>query len=116
MNRKGKNSVIVLLSAIFVNVISSMVYAWVKTVDIITAFTTLWGMIFTLFKNILTFKIQVWQIILICFIFIFVVWLFIKYNGNKKYNHNVPEFMNFTTGVYKGIHYKWQIVNLYGGL
>ena len=55
MNRKGKNSVIVLLSAIFVTVISSMVYAWVKTVDIIIVFITLWGMIFTLFKNILTF-------------------------------------------------------------
>lgn len=112
MKNKFKNVVIGVCTAIFVNVASSCIYAKIKSVDFFTAFNTIWR----LFIDIITYKlqinIQVWQLLLIGLVLALIVTLAINYTGKAKKNTK-PEFMNYTTGVYKDIRYKWRIKKNY---
>lgn len=68
---KHKKKIMALLFTLFLNILSSFIYALIQKVDFFTAFKIIMKNIFNFAKNILTFNFQLWQVLVIIFIFFF---------------------------------------------
>lgn len=108
-----KNGIIAFLSAVAINVISSIIYAKIEKVDIGTAFKNVWEIIIDFVIKVLTVRVQLWIILLVLLIYILTNYFIKRMKSYINKKSSDPEFMSFTAGVYKGINYKWQIVKSY---
>ena len=107
MKPKTKASIITAVVAVAINVISSIIYSLVQDVDFATAFIELWKIIIDFIVSVLSFKITIWQLLI--GIFLFVLALLIYESKTKKNEQEIPDFMQYTSGIYKGINYHWEL-------
>lgn len=105
---KHKKKIMALLFTLFLNILSSFIYALIQKVDFFTAFKIIMKNIFNFAKNILTFNFQLWQVLVIIFILFFIKEII---KNNREVNE-IPDYMSYTTDFYEGICYKWRIVRI----
>lgn len=98
---------------IIIDVVSSVIYAEFKQVDFFTAFKGIWILFFNSIKKILLFNIKVWQILVFATILFLIISILLR---TKKKKITKPEFMKYTSDVYKGINYKWKLDDYAGEL
>lgn len=113
MNKKEKSGLYVFISAVAINVISSIIYAIIEKVDFFTALKSIWKILITFLVNLLSIELRLWQVLVFLLILVFVIKLYFDIKSKSKVNTIRPVFMDFTNGVYKGIHNKWELVKTY---
>ena len=75
--------------------------------DFATALIEIWKIATNFIVSILSFKITIWQLLI--GIFLFVLALLIYENKTRQNAQEVPDFMKYTSDVYKGINYHWEL-------
>jgi len=112
MKNKIKNTTLFAITiGVVINLISSVIYSKIENVDFITGFVELWKKLFNFFIMIINFRIPVWVIIIVLFIFFVIIKIYIAIIDSKeKYQ---PKYMNYLSDTYKGIIYQWEL-NKYG--
>lgn len=113
MKKKEKSGFYLFVSAIAINVISSVIYAIIEKVNIITAFKNVWKIVIEFLRDILLIKCQLWQVLVFLVVLATIAKIYFEIKNKPKANNIRPDFMDFTTGVYKGIHYRWKIEKTY---
>ncbi|AMS11304.1 hypothetical protein K0810_06760 [Erysipelothrix rhusiopathiae] len=103
-----KNALYSIIVAIIINVISSVIYALIEKINFIEAFLQIWEYLFELIANILNFEIKIWQLI-VPIILLCVTLYIIALKSSKSNTKISKEYMEYISGKYKDIHYKWTL-------
>ena len=103
-NKKVLNSI---LGTLVLNVIAAYIYSWITSINIWAAFVEIYKWLFSL----LFIDIKLWQVIvsLLLIFIVFYIYMIIK---NKNSKPDLSEIFQFNSGVFKGIHFKWDVIKL----
>lgn len=102
-NKKIVNSI---LGTLVLNIIAAYIYSWITSINFLSAFVEIYKWIFSL----LFIDIKLWVVIVLLLIFIAgYIHMIIK---NKNSKPDLSEIFQFNSGVFKGIHFKWDVIKL----
>lgn len=97
-------------TAVLSTVISTPIVAYVKSESFSEAFISIFNWIINLIKDILTFGVPLWVLMLIVIAYFMLVRPLAKLiEKNSK-----PQFLDYTNDLIEGIRWEWQWINIYG--
>lgn len=103
-NKKIVNSI---LGTLVLNIIAAYIYSWITSINFLSAFVEIYKWLFSL----LFIDIKVWLVIVLLVLIFIVVYIHMIIK-NKNSKPDFSEFFQFNSGVFKGIHFKWDVRKL----